>query len=297
MKISVVTPTYNRAYTLYKLYNSLLENKKYYTNFEWVIIDDGSTDDTYTLVQTWIEDGCIDIKYYHQKNGGKMMALNNVMKYIDSDLIIEVDSDDYLVDDAFRTINEDYQKIKDLKSICGIIYLRKLTDKVDNKINCPKQYATLYDLNYIYDYDSDTTLVFKTDIRKKYYHKLEKNENFITEARMYNEIGEKYDFYIVNKEIIVCEYLEDGYTKNILDQFKKYPFGYLEYYKEIIKLMHKGITFKKKMHIYKHYILFNYLAGKTKKDCIDGISGIKNKIIVSFLVLPGYIKSKEAFTK
>jgi len=297
MKISVVTPTYNRAYTLYKLYDSLLENKKTYSDFEWIIIDDGSTDDTYTLIQTWIEDGDIDIKYYHQKNSGKMKALNNVMKFVESDLVIEMDSDDYLVDDAFSTIYKDYQEIKDDNKVCGLLYLRKINGIENNRINCPVEKATLYDLNYIYNYDLDTTLVFKTDIRKKYYHILENNEKFITEARMYNEMGKNYSFYLKNTELTISEYLEDGYTKNITELFKKYPYGYLEYYKEIILLLNKNVLREKVLHIYKHYILFSYLTGKTKKECINNIPGLKNKLIVTLLVIPGYIKSKKVMSK
>ena len=94
--ISIVTPTYNRAHTLPNLYMSLLKNQKTYADFEWVIMDDGSFDDTKHLVERWIQEGKVIIKYYRQRNQGKMAALNNVIPKTKGAIILEVDSDDYL---------------------------------------------------------------------------------------------------------------------------------------------------------------------------------------------------------
>ena len=101
MTITVFTPTYNRAYILPKLYESL--KKQTCMNFEWLIIDDGSTDDTSEVVKTFKTDK-FPILYYYKKNGGKHTAMNYSHPYINGDLLFIVDSDDVLTNDAIETI-------------------------------------------------------------------------------------------------------------------------------------------------------------------------------------------------
>ena len=293
MKISVVTATYNREKLLPKLYNSLKENYKTYPYFEWIIIDDGSIDNTKDLINKWINEAKFTIKYYHQKNQGKMQAINNVMKHVSGDITIEVDSDDYFTDNALKMINEDYESLTD-ENIYGILYKRKLigaNNKVDKSLN--NQIIKLFDLHNKYGYDFDMNLTFKTSIRKKYIYELENNEKFITEARLYYKLDQLYDGLLFkDKEIIVGEYLNDGYSKNINKIFKNNPYGYYEYFKECLTYLHSGISFKKRLYFYKHYILFSYLTNKTKIECIKNVKGL-NKIWITLLVIPGYIKSKK----
>ena len=95
LKISILTATYNREKLLPKLYQSLVQNSETYANFEWLIMDDGSTDGTNELVTKWTAEKKIDIHYYYQENAGKMAAINNLAKYVTGDIWIEMDSDDF----------------------------------------------------------------------------------------------------------------------------------------------------------------------------------------------------------
>lgn len=81
MKISVLTPIYNRANLIQNLYNSLVENFKYNIDIEWLIMDDGSTDNIKEVVDSFIVESKINIKFYTQVNQGKMMAINSLVKY------------------------------------------------------------------------------------------------------------------------------------------------------------------------------------------------------------------------
>ena len=117
MKISVVTPTYNRAKELDNLYKSLIKNLKHNVAFEWVIMDDGSSDNTKEVIDGYIKEEKFEIKYYFQENQGKMQALNNVMDYADGDLIIECDSDDYFTDDAFEIVKNKYELMSLLRRV------------------------------------------------------------------------------------------------------------------------------------------------------------------------------------
>ena len=109
--ITVITPTYNRCNTLYRVYNSLLSQT--YKDFEWLVIDDGSTDDTKELIQGYIEEDKINIRYYYQENRGKHIALNTAMKLVDSEYITVIDSDDEFVSNAFEVFISYWNNIED----------------------------------------------------------------------------------------------------------------------------------------------------------------------------------------
>lgn len=236
MKISILTPTYNRAHTLTKLYESIIENSKSNIDFEWLIMDDGSTDNTKDIVSEFINSNLFPIKYFSQNNQGKMQALNNLVPNAAGDLIVEIDSDDYFTKDAFNVISEKYQYIKDDNSIYAMIFPREITNNNFSTLQKDAFKTKMFDLYYKHGLVGDTTMVFKTEIRKKYKHKLENNENFITEARMYNEIEKDYFVMYFTNSISVCEYLEEGYSRNISKQFVKNPFGYYKYFSEMFEM-------------------------------------------------------------
>ena len=103
MKITVFTPTYNRAYIIENLYRSL--QRQTVKDFEWLVIDDGSTDNTQELFDKWIsEENAFPIRYYKQRNGGKCRAINRALDLAQGELFFTVDSDDYLTKDALEKV-------------------------------------------------------------------------------------------------------------------------------------------------------------------------------------------------
>lgn len=292
MKISLITATYNREHLLPKLYESIVKNYEDYKNIEWIIVDDGSVDETKSLVNTWIKKSKFDIKYIYQDNQGKMEAINNGMDYVTGDIVIEIDSDDYFKDNIFSNIVKDFEKIDN--NVYGILYRRELigkesedTSNIDNKV------LRLYDVHYKYAYNFDMILVFKAGVRKKYKYKLENNEKFITEARLYYKMDFDYGGLLFkNREIVVSEYMDDGYSNHIQEIFKKYPYGYYEYFKEALSYAYKDVLFNKRLYLIKHFILFGYLTKRKKSELINSVKGF-NKILVMLLVIPGYMKAKK----
>jgi len=126
--ITVFTPTFNRAYILPQLYESLLrQNNK---NFIWLIIDDGSSDNTNELVQSWINSNIINIQYHYKVNGGMHTAHNLAYNLINTELNMCIDSDDYLIDNAIEKILTFWGKNK--KDSVGAIYALDATK--NNKI-------------------------------------------------------------------------------------------------------------------------------------------------------------------
>lgn len=291
-KISILTPTYNRANLLGELYRSLLENKQKDLEIEWLIMDDGSTDTTKKVVEDFIKESKIEIKYYRQENQGKMVAINKLVQEATGDLIIDCDSDDYFTKDAFQIIQEEFNKHKEEKESCGLCFLKYDQDNQNMGNKFKNEKTTMFDLYFKEGETGEKAIAFYQKIRKQYRHQLEKNERFVTEARMYHKMDEKYQMICINKPIMICEYKKDGYTQNITKQFKENPYGYYEYFKEILQKDFKGVKFSKRLYTIKHYILFSYLTKQYESKVIKNFS---NKIFYWLLFLPGLIKSKKMF--
>lgn len=298
IKISIITPTYNREKLLTRLYNSILKNieEEQEINVEWIVIDDGSTDNTERLMNDFINKTKeFTIKYIKQENTGKMQAINNVVNLSSGDLIIECDSDDYFVDNSFRIVKETYLKNKEDKKIYAFAYL-KLDQKNNNMGNkFKKEKTTMFDLYFKEKENGEKALVFIGDIRRKYRYELEDGEKFITESRMYHKMDLEYKIFCSNLPIQICEYQEKGYSKNILEEFKKYPKGYLKYFEEIFNQNFEKVPLPKRVYVIKHYILFSYLVNKKKMFNISKIKGKINKMMYIMLFVPGRIKCKIQF--
>lgn len=293
MKISILTPAYNRGDKLNKLYTSILVNNNSNVDIEWLVMDDGSTDKTRYIVTNFIKQNIIDIKYYYQENSGKMSALNNLVKYATGDVIIECDSDDYFTVGAFDTIAKYKDKLTD--SIYALVFLKYDQDGNNMGNNFPENMhrSDMFSLYFRENVTGEKALVFNSKIRKQFEYKLEADEKFVTEARMYHQMDLEYDVICINEPIMICEYQKDGYSKNIQKVFQKNPLGYYEYFREILEMDLTGVTLKKKLYIYKHYILFSILA--ERNHAIRNVTGVLNKIIVAIMWIPGVLKTKAMF--
>lgn len=298
MKISILTPTYNRGYTLPNLYNSLIKNKMDCPDFEWLIMDDGSNDNTQVLVNEWIKENAINIRYFKQQNQGKMAALNNLLQYITGEIEIECDSDDYFTNDCFKNVLKHWEEIKDDDTIYGLA-LPRITKEgkiIGSSFKKEGIVSRIFDMYFKDGVTGDKTLAFKSSIRKQFKHKLENGERFATEGRMYHEMDLQYKgLKCFNTPAVVCEYLGDGYTKNIIEVFKKNPYAHYYYYLEMFKFDFSGVPLKYRIHILKHYILFSYLTRQKKKQVIKNTTGFINKLLVILLVIPGYVKTRKKF--
>lgn len=293
MKISILTPAYNRGEKLNKLYTSLLVNNNSNVDIEWLVMDDGSTDKTKYIVTNFIKQNIINIKYYYQENQGKMAALNNLVRYATGDVIIECDSDDYFTVGAFDTIAKYEDKLKD--GIYALVFLKYDQDGNNMGNNFPENLhrSDMFSLYFRENVTGEKALVFNSYIRKQFEYKLEADEKFVTESRMYHQMDLEYDVICINEPIMICEYQKDGYSKNIQKVFKENPLGYYEYFREILEMDLAGVTLNKRLYIYKHYVLFSILA--ERDHAIRNVSGLINKIIVAIMYLPGLIKTKQMF--
>lgn len=267
-KITVLTPTYNRAKYLSKLYESL--KKQTNKNFEWFIIDDGSIDETKEKVEKWKKDGVISINYMHKENGGKHKALNVAIKNINTILTFIVDSDDWLTEDAIETIEYYYNKYKDNKKIGGFSFLRKYSNGLVNGREFPKDELIDSYINVRINANmlDDKAEVYYTKILKQYPFPEFDGEKFISEDVIWIPIAKQYDMVHINKAIYIGEYLEGGLTKSDKKIKVHSPLGMMEHAKV---LMYKECCFKSKCKGTILYTIYGLIANKKLLDIFFGI--------------------------
>lgn len=224
-KITILTPTYNREYILSKAYNSLLNQTN--NHFSWLIIDDGSTDNTFELVQKMIKENKIKIKYLKKENGGKHTALNYGISKINSDYLLILDSDDELSDNAIELMYKYIDKYDNDNKIAAISFLKGYDkdNAVEKKVFKNETISNNIDFRYNQGYLKDMAELYKTKILKKYPFPEYFEEKFISECIVWNKIALDYKTVYVNDIIYFCNYLNDGLSKNWLKQVINSPNG------------------------------------------------------------------------
>lgn len=241
--LTIFTPTYNRAETLPRLYESLLRQKDKGA-FEWVVVDDGSADDTKRIVEGWTEEGKISIRYFYQENAGKMQAWNLGVSKARGDFFMCLDSDDYLTDDSVEIITNFCEKQTDWEGLCGINGYKGQSDTVPIfEKYFPKVKADTLEGLFEKGFAVDTALVFLTEILRQYPFPRIEGEKFITEGYIYDKIEKNYRFLILPEILTVCHYREDGYTCNRLSLKFAAPKGWQLFYEQKIGIR-KGIMNK-----------------------------------------------------
>lgn len=264
--ITIFTPTYNRGYILGRLYSSLC--KQSYKDFEWLIVDDGSTDNTEKLIRKFIEDNRIIIRYFKVKNGGKHRAINYGVKYAHGELFFIVDSDDFLVDYALERVMFHYISIKDSDEFAGICGLRIYPD--GKVMGNGKNYTGIIDCNRLelafkYYFTGDVAEVFKTDVLCQYPFPDYEGETFCSEGLIWNRMALKYKLRVFFEGIYVCDYLNDGLTLNKVKLFRNNPQYTMLVHCDAVRC--KLIPFRWKIRYAINYWRFTwYYKGKRSKE-------------------------------
>lgn len=237
-KVTVFTPTYNRAYILENLYRSLQRQTS--MEFEWLIVDDGSSDGTEVLVDGWIrENNPFPIRYVRQDNGGKCRAINRGLKMAGGRLFFTVDSDDYLTDDAVEKVIRWERELPRDGNYCGYVANRGTSpDSTPNTI-LEGEYLDGNAFDLYGPVDGERAFVFYTDIHRRYLYPEYPGEKFMTEAVTWNRMahdGYKMRFY--NDIIWIWEYKPDGLTRAGYKVFLDNPHGTATFFREKAEFFH-----------------------------------------------------------
>lgn len=224
--LTVFTPAYNRAHTLPRTYESLLAQD--YKDFVWLIVDDGSVDNTAELVQNWQEkDNGFEIRYIYKENGGMHTAHNTAYENIDTELNVCIDSDDCLATGAVRKILEKWETVKHL-GYAGLIGLD--TDLEGNLIGkgFPEGMTETTLVGYYAAGGSgDKKLVYRTDVVKQYPpYPVFEGERYVALAYKYRLIDQDYKLAVLNEVLCNVEYQADGHSTGMWKEYIRSPRGF-----------------------------------------------------------------------
>ena len=234
--ITVFTPTYNRAKFLFRLYEAL--NEQTYKEFEWIIIDDGSKDNTKEVVRSfWDKDG-IDIRFVQQQNGGMHRAINAGVQLAKGELFFILDSDDILPDNALELVVRNYKPIKYDMSFAGVSGIDGNFDGHLIGSGLPSDFldCNSVDIRYKYHVTGDLKEVFRTSIMKEFPFPDIESEKFCPEVLIWNRIAQKYKLRFFNKIIYKVEYQPEGLTSNIVRNRMNSPLTSMICYTEMLHL-------------------------------------------------------------
>lgn len=276
--LTVFTPAYNRAYTLPRTYESMKQQKN--TDFIWLIVDDGSSDNTAELVKQWqAEENGFAIQYIYKENGGMHTAHNVAYELIDTELNTCVDSDDALAPDAVQIIYDAWQKVKD-KGYAGLLGL----DAEFNGQVIGKGFPEGLTETTLGDYyrgggRGDKKLILRTDVVRQYPpYPTFPNERFVPLGSLYTMIDKDYKLSVLDEVVCLVEYMPDGSTHNMLRQYFRNPNGFR--YSRLVTLSGPN-TLMGKLTTYIHYCAESILA------CKPILKDAPSRLLALLCLLPG----------
>lgn len=252
-KLTVFTPTYNRENLLPRLYESL--KRQSIKDFVWLVVDDGSTDNTRSLIEGFISENAIEIEYIYRENGGKMRAHNDGVRNSRTPYFLCLDSDDYLVDDAVEKLIYSAEKAKkEFKNFAGVIaHKGRSESELLSGVNFPEgiQNTSLYNL-YLKGFKGETTILFVTDVIAAFPFPEIEGEKYVPEDYIYDKIDEKYEYIVLDEIITVCEIVSEGYTDSVVKLKKSNPVAFYMYYEQraiitplsLLKIKYSGFYVK-----------------------------------------------------
>ena len=264
MLITIFTSSYNRGHLLPRLFSSL--SGQSFKDIEWLIVDDGSTDNTHDVVMSFIEENIIPIRYVFKRNGGKHRAINEGVKHAKGELFFIVDSDDMLPTNALKRVAEVYGQIKEDRSFGGVAGVDAYPDGRTVGSGLP---APIIDCNSIgirskYHVTGDLSEVFRTDVMREFPFPEIEGEKFCPEVLVWNRIAYKYKLRYFNEAIYIAEYQPEGLTARIVEIRMKSPTATTTCYAEMVSL---DIPFKDKIKAAINYWRF-WLCCKEKTPAV-----------------------------
>ncbi len=234
--ITILTPTYNRASLLPRLFDSLLRQTN--KDFEWIVVDDGSTDDTREVVAN-LKEKCgeaFPMGYVYKANGGKHMAINIGAERARGELLFIADSDDLLIDDALETVANSWHDISDDKSFAGIAGLDIAMDTREViGSGLPQEHidCNAIDIRYRHHVTGDMKEVFRTEVLREFPFPEFAGERFCPEQLVWFRMARRYRLRYINKPIYIADYQPDGITAGITRARMRNPSASMLTYAEL----------------------------------------------------------------
>lgn len=287
--LTVFTPAYNRAHTLPRTYESLL--KQSCKDFVWLIIDDGSSDNTDELVRSWQEkDNGFEIRYLYKENGGMHTAHNVAYENIDTELNVCIDSDDCLAEEAVRKILEKWNDVKD-KGYAGMIGLdADLEGNLIGKGFPAGMKETTLTGYYAAGGSGDKKLVYRTDVINQYPpYPIFEGEKYVALAYKYRLIDQDYKLAVLDEVLCNVEYQPDGSSGTMWKQYLRNPRGFAFWRKVCMRYPQSG---KRLVVDCIHYVAESIISGN-RSFIAESPRKLLSVLAIPFgIVLAAYIKHK-----
>ena len=281
--LTILTPTYNRGELLKKCYESL----KVQTNkeFQWLIVDDGSTDDTERIARDFCEESPqMNIKYLRKANGGKHTALNYAHSYIEGDYVLILDSDDTLTKVAVAEAYAGWSNYEDKKEV-GIVILLKGVEVDKPNAYVQDEMVPVDIMNYprICVKGRDCCEIIRSELFKMYPFPEFRGEKFISEGALWNRVAMTHKCVYINKVIYLCEYLEGGLTKSGKSMRIRNPYGGM--YTSNLR-MHKKNFMKERIKSGLLYVCYGFFAQLTPIAIVAREK--EHRLMKGMCLLPGF---------
>jgi len=267
--ISVLTPTYNRARTLPRLCESL--SAQGFRDFEWLVVDDGSTDDTTSVLEALSESASFPIRTMRTPNGGKHRALNQGIPEAHGDWVYIVDSDDYLPVNALERIASLLPEAASQPGCCGLIGLRGDTKGgvISSGLPAEPRFQTIVELSFQRHVTGDKALIFRKDSLLRFPFPEFEGEKFLTESVVWYRMGkEGLSLLVVDEVLYECEYQDSGLSDKSLELRIRNPKGNLLYYSEQLDL---DLPFPYKLRPAINYMRFSLIGGTKPRVALEGL--------------------------
>ena len=279
--IGIITPTYNRAKLLPRLYQSLCKQTCF--DFSWYIVDDGSTDNTLEVVRSF-EAKEFAIKIIKKSNGGKHTALTAGLKHIGEELVFIVDSDDWLAEDAIEAICKDWQVYKDQSTIAGLSYYKmyKGGQRVSKSYPGDHIIDTHINMRINNSIKGDCAEVIRRDVLELYPFPEIAGERFLSEAVVWNAISEKYKMVYVSKGVYFCEYQSDGLSSNSKRNQIQNPLGTMLHAKAHL---YRSVRLSIRLKYACMYIAISRFA---KINLVKALKASGNRWLCLVMLIPGF---------
>lgn len=290
--ITVFTPTYNREHLLPRLFESLCNQTLY--NFKWLIVDDGSTDNTKSLVTQWQKETTFfQINYIYKNNGGLHTGYNTAIENIDTELCMCIDSDDWCPNNAIEKITDIWNKI-DNENYIGFIGLDAYENGkiVGDMFPDDLKEMYRYEQNLKYKISGDKQEIYKTEILKKVFpQKTYKGEKNFNPSYSFIKADKFGKLYVTNDIFRIVEYQETGMSDSMIWQYFNSPNSFAEIRKQQMVLPYATFSYIFKTNI--HYISSCFLAHKISKSIKESPKKVYSILAFPLGILLGlYIKQK-----
>ncbi len=257
MLFTILTPTYNRAYTLTNVYECLM--KQTLQDFEWLIVDDGSSDQTENLVKQWLDSSPFPIRYLKQRNGGKHTALNLGIQEARGYFTVILDSDDVITPTCLERFDAHWQVIPKPKrdEYAGVTGLCVDQHNVILGGRFPSDTfdSNAIEITYLHRLADDRYGMQRTEVMRQFPFPVFQGERFLTESVVWNRIARHYKNRYVNEVLCIKEYRPDGLTRSIAKHLSRNPQGSSLYYEELLGVP-EPLPFKVCLGIHAYYVRY-----------------------------------------